>query len=202
MKKLILFGSGGHALSCSDVINSNKKFKIIGLIGKDKKSKNLLNIPIIGTNSNFHLLKKKYNYAFIGVGMIKDSKTRSKIYSTVKKCGFIFPTIFSRYSYVSKKTNIGEGTIIMNNCVINIDSDIGENCIINTSSIIEHNVKVGNNSHIAPGAIVLGHVKIGSNTFIGSGTIIKNGVVVGDNCTIQAGSFIKKDIKSGTTIKK
>ena len=28
MKKLILFGSGGHALSCSDVINSNKKFKI------------------------------------------------------------------------------------------------------------------------------------------------------------------------------
>lgn len=202
MKNLVLFGSGGHALSCLDVIDSTKKFKIKGLISENKNSKNLLGIPIIGNNSNFHLLKKKYNYAFIGVGMIKNNKTRLKIYSSAKNYGFIFPSIISKYSYVSKSTSIGEGTIIMHNCVVNADSIIGKNCIINTSSIIEHNTKIGDNSHVAPGATVLGHVKIGSNTFIGSGAVLKNGITIGSNCVIQAGSFIKKDLKSGTTIKK
>ena len=30
MEKLIVIGSGGHAASCIDVIESTKKFKIIG----------------------------------------------------------------------------------------------------------------------------------------------------------------------------
>ena len=37
MKKLYLFGGGGHSLSCIDVIEKQKKFKIKGII--DKKFK-------------------------------------------------------------------------------------------------------------------------------------------------------------------
>ena len=36
-KKLILIGAGGHALSCIDVIEAEKKFKIIGLVDNSKK---------------------------------------------------------------------------------------------------------------------------------------------------------------------
>ena len=37
MKKIILIGGGGHALSCIDVIEHEKKFKIIGIIDKKLK---------------------------------------------------------------------------------------------------------------------------------------------------------------------
>ena len=37
MKKILIFGAGGHANSCIDVIEAENKFKIIGLIGKKKR---------------------------------------------------------------------------------------------------------------------------------------------------------------------
>ena len=49
MKKIILIGAGGHCVSCIDVIEMQRKFKIVGLI--DNKKKNfLLNYKIIGND--------------------------------------------------------------------------------------------------------------------------------------------------------
>ena len=42
MKKIIILGDGGHAKSCCDVIELEKKYKIIGLItNKIKKKKSI-----------------------------------------------------------------------------------------------------------------------------------------------------------------
>ena len=49
MQKLILVGAGGHCKSCIDVIESQKKYKIIGLIDNKKRNKNEFNYPIIGS---------------------------------------------------------------------------------------------------------------------------------------------------------
>jgi len=40
MKNLILIGAGGHCRSCIDVIEAEKKYKIIGLIDKNKSTIN------------------------------------------------------------------------------------------------------------------------------------------------------------------
>lgn len=45
MKKILIIGAGGHAKSLIDVIETTKKFKIIGLIdNKKSKKKYLINI--------------------------------------------------------------------------------------------------------------------------------------------------------------
>ena len=36
MKEIILIGAGGHAISCIDVIEESKKFKISGIVDNDK----------------------------------------------------------------------------------------------------------------------------------------------------------------------
>ena len=36
-KKICVIGTGGHAVSCIDLIESTKKFKIIGVISKKMK---------------------------------------------------------------------------------------------------------------------------------------------------------------------
>ena len=57
MKKIYLFGGGGHALSCIDVIERQKKFKILGVVDeKLKLHQKILNYSIIEKSS---LLKKK-----------------------------------------------------------------------------------------------------------------------------------------------
>ena len=63
MKKIILIGGGGHALSCIDVIESEKKFKIVGIVdGNLKKGKKILNYKVIGGDKD---LKKIFIHLLI-----------------------------------------------------------------------------------------------------------------------------------------
>ena len=53
MHKIVLVGGGGHCKSCIEVIESIRKFEIIGIIEKqDNKLKNVLGYKLL----NMHLL--------------------------------------------------------------------------------------------------------------------------------------------------
>jgi len=203
MKKIIVIGTGGHAKSCIDVIEQENKYKIIGLIEKNKtNNKNFLGYPILGTDKVLEKFKMKCNNLFLGIGQIKDSSIRSKKFKKLTSMGFNFPVIISPKSYVSSKSEIGNGTIIMHKAIVNIDSKIGKNCIINSRSLIEHEVTVGKNCHISTGSVLNGKVQIGNDIFVGSGTIVKEGVRIGSRCVIGMGTIIKRTIKDKKILKK
>ena len=193
-KKILIFGAGGHANSCIDVIEAENKFKIIGLIGKKKEiGKKVGNYEIIGSEENLsNLLKKGVKYAHIALGGIDNLKIRKNLFLYLKKKNFFFPKIISPISYVSKKTQISEGTIVMHGAIINSNTTIGSNCIINTKSLIEHDCLIGHNVHISTGAIINGHTKIGSDTFIGSGAVLRNNLTIKPNTFIKMGTLLKE----------
>lgn len=202
MNQILLIGAGGHARSCIDVIELSGSFKIAGLIeGNRAGNDNVLGYPILGTDDNLPKLQKRYKFVLIGVGQIKTSKTRTRLFKRLKKMGYLLPTIISPRAHVSKHAQIGEGTIIMHDAVVNANAKIGNNCIINNKVLIEHDVMIGDHCHIATGAIVNGGVKIGIENFFGSGVIVKHSVQIGDQCVIGAGVVIKKNIESTQVIK-
>ena len=199
-KKIILIGAGGHLNSCLEIIENNKKFKILGLVSKNKILNNF-NYKIIGQDKDLSKLRKIADSAFICVGQITNLKKREEIYNKLKILKFNLPIFFSKNAYISKNSDINEGTIIMNHCTINRNVKISETNIINTSAIIEHDAFIGKHTHVSTGAIINGDVTIESNCFIGSGAIIREGVKIGRNSIIGAGIIIKKDIKSNSVIK-
>ena len=191
-KKIILIGCGGHTKVCADVVLNSGKFQIAGVVCDEKK--NVFNLPNIGTDKDLKILKKKYNYALITIGQIKNYQKRLSILDKLKKLDFRIPVIISKQAITSKSAKIKSGTIVMDRSVIHQDVNIGENCIINTGAIIEHDVTIGSNSHISTGVIVNGGVKIGNNVFIGSGSIIVNNINIKSNSFVKAGSLVKKHI--------
>ncbi len=192
MNKLILFGAGGHAKSCIDIILQQKKYRIVSIIEKtNSKEKLLYNYKIIN-DQNYKNLRKVAKYAAIGIGQISNNKLRKNLFLELKKNNFLMPNFFSSRSYVSKLASISEGIFVMNMAVINANSLIKPNCIINTGAIIEHDVVVEENCHIAPGAIICGGANIGSGSFIGAGTIVHQNSKIKKNSIISAGSIIKK----------
>jgi len=202
MDKIILIGSGGHARSCIDVIETSGKFKIAGLIEKEKTIQNKnLGYKIIGRDEDLSKLRLKYEYALITVGQIKTPKARINLFNKLLKLNFKFPVIISPYAYVSKHAQIDEGTIIMHGAIVNANAKIGANCIINNRALIEHDSKIGNHCHISTNAVINGEVSVGDKTFIGSGTITKQCVSVGDNCVIGAGIILKNDIRTAQVVK-
>ena len=82
MEKLIIIGSGGHAASCIDVIESTKKFKIIGLLCDRKKiGEKAQGYKIIGRLKDLKKIKKKSKNIFIAIGQISSPKVRIKIFN-------------------------------------------------------------------------------------------------------------------------
>ena len=199
MKKIILIGAGGHCKSCIDVIEIEKKFKIIGLIDNKKKFF-MANYKIIGSDKELKKISKKAQYALITTGQIKNSKIRESLFYKALNNGFKFPIIISPKSYISKHASIGQGTIVMHGSIINAGAKIGKNCIINSKSLVEHDAIIGDHCHLATRSTVNGGAIIKNNTFIGSGSIIKQNIEIGKNCFVNANLFVRKNLKDNSKI--
>ena len=203
MKPIILIGNGGHCRSCIDVIETECKFQIVGIIGQPGGNReSIFEYEVLGDDNDLSEIIKKYPIAFITVGQIKSADLRVKIFSSLRELGFKFPVITSPNAHVSKYAEIKEGTIVMHGAIINAGSKIGENCIINNQALVEHDALVSPHCHISTGAKVNGNVHVGKESFIGSGSILHEGIRIGEKCIISAGSIVHKNLPAGTIYRK
>jgi sugar O-acyltransferase (sialic acid O-acetyltransferase NeuD family) len=190
IKKIILIGGGGHCASCIDVIEQEDIYKIAGIVDRNYDG-NSLGYPSLGDDSNLFELKKKFDYALITVGQIKDASKRIKLFNLVKKIGFQTPTVISPRSYVSKSSILKEGTILMHGALINSRAFIGDNCIINTNALVEHDSIIESHCHISTGAILNGGCIIKEGTFVGSNATVVQSAITYKNDFIKAATLYK-----------
>ena len=195
MQNLILIGGGGHCKSCIDVIEQAGIFQIVGIVDvPEKLHKKIFGYEIIATDDDLPRLVKEYDNFLITLGQIKSPEKRIRIFQTLKESGAKLPVIISPLAYVSKHVEIGDGTIIMHNALINAGAKIGSNCIINSKALIEHDAIIGDHCHIATGAVINGGVRVGSRTFFGSNAVCKEYIEIGENAVIGCGAKIIKNI--------
>lgn len=198
MKKIVLVGAGGHALSVIDSIQSNEDFEIIGITKSGcKLGENLLGYEILGDDSVLaSVFTSGVTHAFVTVGSIGDTALREKLYVMLKNRGFMLPAIIDHSAKIGSNVWLGEGIYVGKNVVVNPKTTLGDMTIINTGAIIEHACSIKEFTHIAPGAVLCGDVKIGAHTHVGANATVIQGVSIGDNCMIGAGSVVVRDIPS------
>ena len=189
-EKIILVGGGGHCKSVIDVIESENKFEIAGIIDRrDLIGSEVLGYKVIACDDDLELIFKDIKNAAITVGHLRDNKVRVILYEKLKNIGFSLPTIISPFAYVSKHSKIGESTVIMHHALVNANTNIGINCIINSKALIEHDVVVEDHCHISTGSILNGEVVVKKDSFVGS------------NATSKQCSEISGFKKAGSVIK-
>lgn len=194
-KKLVLVGGGGHCKVCIDVIEQTEEFEIIGILDLPSLiGTTVLGYKVIGSDQDISIYVDKGYSFLVTVGQIKSAILRRKLFEKLKSCHADIATVFSKSSYCSKHTNIGAGTIIMQNVIINAGAAIGDNCILNNGCDIEHDTKIGNHTHISTFAVVNGDCKIGNEVFIGSNATIANKIIIADQTIIGAGSVVIKNV--------
>ena len=192
-EKIILIGGGGHCRAVIDVLESENKFDIAGIVDNNIKNE-VLGYPLLGKDNDLPQLIKKYKNVVVTVGQIESPLIRIKLYDIIKKFDGNLPTIISPYSRVTRSSILQEGTVIMHHVLINSNSKIGINNIINTGSIVEHDSIIGDFSHISTKAVINGGSEIGNHCFIGSGSIINENKTISSNCIIGSGSVVTRNI--------
>lgn len=199
MKKIVLVGAGGHALSVIDSIQSKGDFEIVGITESGHKARErILGCEILGGDSVLKsVFESGVRYAFITVGSIGDTALRQKLFLMLKSHGFILPPVIDSSAKIGSNVWLGEGIYIGKNVIINPKAAIKNMAIINSGAIIEHGCLINEFSHVAPGAVLCGDVNIGCHTHVGANATVIQGVNIGDNCMIGAGSNVVRDVPNG-----
>lgn len=196
MDNIVIIGASGHAKVVIDIIEQQKKYRIVGLIDSFKdKDTTLYEYAVLGTEHDIPTLQKEYKISG-GIIAIGDNCTRLKMQSKITAIAptFNFYTAIHPNAVIGKNVTINNGTVVMAGVIINSDASIGSHCIINTKSSVGHDVIVNDFSSIAPGVSIGGETIIGTCTAISIGCSILERITIGDNCVIGAGSVVNKNI--------
>jgi sugar O-acyltransferase (sialic acid O-acetyltransferase NeuD family) len=185
---ILLVGAGGHAAACVDVIESDGRFTIAGLVGSSADGgKRVLGYTVLGTDDDLPRLVSRHPNALVAVGHIDTAEPRIRLFQQLQRLGYALPAIVSPRAYVSRHAALGAGTIVMHGAIVNAGAVVGSNCIINSQALVEHDAVIADHVHIATAAVVNGGVRIGTGTFVGSNATVRQGVTIGERCFIAMG---------------
>lgn len=190
MKRLVIIGASGHGKVIADIAVKNG-YKDIVFLDDDENIKECAGFPVIGKTCE---AVKMAGDKIVAIG---NPKIRERIQEEIS--GVI--TLIHPDAVISRRVEIGEGSVVMAGAVINTDAVIGKGCIINTGASVDHDCKIADFAHISVGAHVAGTCEIGKKTWIGAGATVSNNVNICGDCMIGAGAVVIKDIdKPGTYV--
>lgn len=198
MENIIIFGASGHAKVIIDIIESQKKYNIVGIIDDFKSSREtLLGYSILGKTKDLEEITRAHGTSK-GIIAIGDNWVRNNIYHKIISIlpEFEFATLIHKNAVISKHSEIGQGSVVMAGTTVNPGSQIGQHCILNTNSSLDHDCKMNSFSSLAPGVTTGGNVTVGEFSAISLGAKIIHGKSVGEHTVVGAGSVVLNDIPS------
>ena len=183
MKKISLYGAGGHAYAAIELINSLGAYTPNFVFDDQPKKDKILEVAV-----------KKYDAKDSAESLcisIGDNKNRKKI---ALQYNVDYPSFIHESVVIYPSVTYGKGTLVLPNAVLDAKVSIGDFCIINNNATVSHNVVMEDFVHIAIQAAIAGGVEIGEGTLIGAGSVILPEIKIGKWATIGAGAIITKDV--------
>lgn len=190
MNRLVIIGAGGYGKVVADIAEKCG-YKEIVFLDDNEDIKVCAGFPVVGKISDYANIDGD---KIVAVG---NATAREKIQNSIT--GAV--TLIHPSAVVSRRVQIGNGTVVMAGAVINSDTKIGRGCIINTGATVDHDCEINDFVHVSVGAHVAGTCKIGFGTWIGAGATVSNNVSICGGCMIGAGTVVVRNIdESGTYV--
>src|SRR5690606_22713499 len=150
--KLYIYGAGGHAKVVAEIAELNGYQNIVFCEDKPAKSK-LLDYEVVGA-------LEEHGSCLLAIG---NNPIRKKLALSLpnESVKLIHPR-----TNISKRSDVGEGTVIMAGVTINASTTVGEHCIINTNASVDHDCVIEDYVHLSPNVALAGNVIVGEGTHV------------------------------------
>lgn len=194
MKNIVIFGNGDFARLMKYYIEIDDERDVVAFTvdGAYISDTEFCGLPVVP----FEEILKKYpteEYEIlIAIGNSKMNDVRKTVFEKCKLWGY---TVASYYhsSCSIHSTDIGEGNIFLENCLIYPFAQIGSGNLLWDHVLISHDCVVGNFNTFSSYADLCGYVKIGNNGYFGKHVILNDFMEVADYTLIGAGAYAKKN---------
>ena len=202
MTALLILGCGGHAKVVAETALALGRFTSIAFVD-DRCSlpgdlPPVLGWPVLGPLS--HALEPSLHNQFAAaVVAIGHAATRLHWQLQLFAVGYELPVLIHPSAWVSPSAQIGPGSVLFAQVVVQAQARIGAGAILNTSCSVDHDVQLADGVHICPGVHIAGEVQVGERSWIGIGASVIQQVRIGNDVTIGAGAAVVGDLPDGVT---
>lgn len=152
---------------------------------------------VIGNTDALVAALASYPGVVVGIG---NCAHRAAKHSALRDLQAPLVSIVHPRACISSRAELGAGSVVMAQAVVNIGARIGEACIINTGATVDHDCKIGFAVHVAPGAHLSGLVTVGDRAWIGVGASVRQGAWIGADATVGAGAAVVTDVPEATVV--
>lgn len=196
---VVIYGAGGHGKVVADVLERANGYRILGFLDdlNELTGKRVLGYEILDTALKFFGNGYPENcHLILAIG---PNQIRQRLSDHAVPEGIPFATAIHPSAQIARDVDIGPGTVIMANAVVNSGAYIGAHVIINTSATIDHDCVIEDYVHVAPGTHLAGGVHVGRGTLVGIGATVVPGVRIGQWTLIGAGATVLKGLPDHVT---
>jgi len=193
--KIAIFGASGHGKVVADLAEL-QGFEVVFFDDNYPQKRNVEHWPVIGDFRDLLKASNEFKNAIVAIG---NNVTRTKLCKSLVENGFCLPVLIHPRSCISKYAQIGEGSVIFANAVINAFAKIGNYNIINSCAIVEHDCALDEGVHLSPNVALAGGSIIHKNAWLGIGAVTRQLVEVGNNSIIGANSTVIQNIPADVT---
>jgi len=191
--KIVILGSGGHALAVWDACVS-AGFTPTGFIDLAHGSSRVEGLPVVSNLSEIDLSEVD---VALGIGH-NFARAQATIDLLDKNPEVRMPIIVHKTAWVSPSATLDAGTVVMAQASVGPFATTGRGALLNTAASLDHESQLGDFASLGPGSHTGGQVIVGARTMIGLNAGILQGISIGSDTVIGGQSLVRTDIPAGT----
>jgi len=195
-KHVLMIGAGGHARAVFDVIKSENRYRMVGLIDSFQKPGTIcFGCTVLGEEADIPRICSELNVAHVVIA-IGDNFQRQAMANRIKQVLPIIKLISTVHpsAVISSDVKIGDGTVIMPGVTIISGSSIAEGCVLNTASSLDHDGRMDSWSSLGPGVITGGYLRLGERASICLGSVVKDRISIGRDTVVGMGAVVTRNM--------
>ena len=197
MTKCAIIGASGHGKVVAELAELNGYQEIVFFDDRWPELTEVEHWSVKGDLETLFTTAISFDLTVIAIG---NNKVRLEKQKKLSLAGAKFSVLAHPNATISKHSQVGMGTVVMANAVINSFVNVGEACIINTASTIDHDCHLADGVHVSPGCNLAGGVTVGEGTWLGIGSQVKQLISIGSGVMVGAGATVVSDVPDLQTV--
>jgi sugar O-acyltransferase (sialic acid O-acetyltransferase NeuD family) len=190
-RRLLILGARSFAREVADLVSDVPQFELAGFVENTDPalcSGTIDGLPVHWVDDIAGMAATHWCVCAFG------STKRIAFIRQAEAMGFRFASVIHPTARVSRRSTIGDGSIISSGVQIATNTRIGCHALINRGALLGHDIVTGECISVGPGAAIGGACRIESGSYVGMGAIVIERLSIGAGAVVAAGAVVHRDV--------